>query len=286
MSIISIDVGGTSLKGCIIKNGEITERAAVNSAPYIAQKNMMNGIYDVIGKLISPEVEGVAVSTAGDTDPYNGKIVYATENIPGYSGTPVKKLIEEKYGLNCSVINDVHAALLSELTNFKQYNKVAMITIGTGIGGAYAENGKIVFGEKFNAARFGHLLYEENGKLCTCGKRGCIEQYVSAKALSELINKNGISCNLKEFFAKVNGGEDMAKKVLCIYLEMLAKAIEIIYVNSLFDVLIIGGGITGSSEIWLPELKKLTDKNIQIAVNRNDAGLLGAYLWYAETRLK
>lgn len=183
MNVLALDVGGTAIKSALILDGTIIESHEFPSdgklgGPYVVQ-NMMNAVdsydnYDVI-----------SISTTGQVDSENGLIIYANENVPNYTGTKLRELFEQKYKKPVFVENDVNAAAIGE-GNYgagKGEKDFLCLTYGTGIGGAIVIDHHVYKGSRGVAGEMGHIITHINGLPCSCGKRGCYEQYASTTAL-------------------------------------------------------------------------------------------------------
>ena len=102
--------------------------------------------------------------------------------------------------------------------------RVVMLTLGSGVGGGYYANGEIVSNKENDYGRFGHICLEENGRECTCGKRGCIEMYLSGRAIHRDADKMGIDG--ADIFRKYLAGRLQSKnngKFMCITLPDFRK---------------------------------------------------------------
>ncbi|MCL2369755.1 MAG: ROK family protein [Firmicutes bacterium] len=286
MEYICVDIGGTEIKGGITKSGSLPtmleKRTSVLTNAEKGFDEIIFSLDSLIDFFYSKRTAGIAISSAGTINPYSGKCIYATQNLPGFTGFNIKNYIEKKYSVRCSVINDGQAALLGEATYgvAREKKNIAMMTLGTGVGGAYFAD-DIVFGEDFSFGRFGHLCFVKEGRLCNCGKLGCVEQYVSTSVLIEDAREKLAVSNGKEFFEHIRANNIQAHKILESFLGDLASVL--LKINELVDVklFVIGGGVTGSADLWIPRLQKiLPTKNIVVAQLGNDAGMLGAFEWH------
>ncbi len=286
MRILTFDIGGTNIKYGICNEKFLL--SDVHSVPTEASKGgqyIINKVLDIIETY--DNIDRIAISTAGQVDSESGIVVYATDNIPYYTGMMVKKMIETKTGIPTFVENDVNSAALGE-ANFgaaKGFTDFICLTFGTGIGGAIFLNGKLYKGGHSSAGEFGHLITHAGGKSCTCGGEGCYEQYASAKALSQAVEKvAGKPLNGFQIFSKENFENPEIRHAVDIWIDEIILGLKsLIYV---FDpqLIVLGGGIM--NEKYIIELidrkiyKELMEnfKNVKIVNSQlgNDAGLLGA----------
>lgn len=285
MRILAFDIGGTFIKyGVLNEKFQFEEEHKI---PTEAKKGGQALIEKVIGIIESyNNIDRIGISTAGQVDSENGVVVYATDNIPYYTGMTVKKLIENKTGIPTFVENDVNAAAIGE-AQFgvaKGYNDFICLTYGTGIGGAIYLNGEIYKGVGSSAGELGHMIVHAGGKQCTCGGEGCYECYASAKALLNAVERvtkeplDGFKIFEKANFERPEIRSEIDKWID----EIILGLINIIYVFNP-PLIVLGGGIM--NEDYIIDLidrkiyNKLMDNyrkvNIVRAKNGNKSGLLG-----------
>ena len=285
--VIGIDIGGTKINGAIIsENGEILKRSSIPTFSNNSNELVVDRIKTLIDDLIVDEVQAIGIATAGFIDSENGIIVFAG-NIEGFTGLHLKEVIESYVNIPVYVGNDANGAALAEkwLGEAKSYNSFVMLTMGTGLGGAIYHN-KLGFweGSNFQGAELGHIVLYPNGRLCTCGQKGCAEKYIAGSALS---------INYEELTGKSITGPEIINRLeeddnAKIALNRLAKDLGI-YLSSIKNIfdpegLIIGGGFIESANHWLDiaidsyesYCNRPEGMKISIAKFLNDAGFLGA----------
>lgn len=274
--VVALDIGGTFIKSGVFENGKL---GAVMKTPTGAGslEEIKRSVSEAVEYHLVGGAEGIAASSAGDFDPYRGVCTFATDNLKGYSGFALKAWLEEKYGVRASALNDGHAAMLGEAKSRALKEAAVMLTLGTGVGGAYFDGRKVVFGEDFRYGRFGHLVMRDNGKLCGCGQCGCIESYISATALTKLCAAAGTAPE-KVFYEE----RRECRAVVNEWLDALCEAMETVFRAQEYDLMIFGGGVCASAERWLPLLGAKTERRAEVSKLGNSAGLTGAYLWWCE----
>jgi glucokinase-like ROK family protein len=145
-------------------------------------------VYTLIDKLLAVSdkpIRGIGIGTPGLMDPQNGMIRRAV-NLD-WRNLPLRRLVEERYNLPCYIANDCQAAALGEYTfahNSSNKNLV-VIKVGRGIGSGIVLNGQLYYGDGCGAGEIGHLVVIDDGELCTCGNRGCLETLASSRALAK-----------------------------------------------------------------------------------------------------
>ena len=282
MLTIGVDVGGTSIKSALIevgnsKNVDSYEILKFFSLPTEALKGR-DAIVDNIVRSITQfgcldECEAVSVASAGTIDWDSGKVTFATQALPGFTGLELSKTLSEKLGRRVVAINDAVGALIGEgmLGAGKKYGSVMMFTLGTGLGASFLKDKKLD-AQSVVDTRLGHLCLYENGRDCLCGKKGCAEAYVSATALKKYGNEN-----LYHLFKATDA---VQRKVMTDFYKNLTKvALKSVELYKP-DLIIVGGGVIELAEYWwqsfLKEYKSNCNTPVACASLGNKAGVLGS----------
>ena len=285
MKHIGIDIGGTSIKGAVIENGAVTARAKRSTDTSRGRDSIKDCIFEVIKSLL-PLIgtdAGIGIGSAGDIDPYEGKVLYATDNLPGFTGFEIKKDVESAFNRRSFVVNEAVAAFIGEsfFGAAKDCKNAVMLTLGTGLGGAASINGKLLTGSNFHAARIGHIPLHIGGRECTCGKIGCAEQYVSATGLMRTANELDCQCfNCNEVFKKAADGDENCREAVKLFISDFCTVADTVKCIFDPDCIVIGGGLIELKQYWLEDflnaLPESDAKLIRPAVLGNDAGAIGA----------
>ncbi|MCM8900691.1 ROK family protein [Caldicoprobacter algeriensis] len=283
--VIGIDIGGTKILGGIVEeDGTLLKVKQVGTQAEKGKDAILANLFRLIDDLIAEgRVDGIGVGSAGRIDHKRGVVVYATDNLPGWTGLPLKGIIEDKYQVAVAVDNDVNAAVLGEmwLGAGRNYRDILMMTIGTGVGGAVVADGKLIRGSSCSAGEIGHMILYPEGKQCNCGRKGCLEQYISGTALYKQYNE--LSKNLKvnnawQVFELYKQRDEIAAKVIGDFVRLLS--ISIMSIKNILDpeVFIIGGGVVESKDLWWDDLKTSlgSDINIMSAELGDKATMFGA----------
>ncbi len=188
MLTMVLDIGGTAIKSGLYDNGELS---AVRETPTDAKLGGAHVVERAI-ELIeayreSAGFQRIGISTAGQVDAAVGRIIYANENIPGYTGMELKDIMEKKFRVPVAVENDVNAAAIGEsiFGAGKGVSDFVCLTYGTGVGGAIFVNGKLYSGSSCSAGEFGGIVTHPQERDIAKGGMfsGCYEKYASATAL-------------------------------------------------------------------------------------------------------
>ncbi|MGD6794183.1 ROK family protein [Metabacillus indicus] len=287
MFIAGIDIGGTSIKAMIVDEKKNVHFSFV--LPTAAQdgKNAILKNLFLCIETCSKEyaIQGIGIGTAGRVNVKTGEIVYATDNLPGWEGTKLKELVESEFGLPAAIENDANAALIGEMWTgaAQNYQDAVMLTLGTGVGGAQAIRGRVHHGSGWSGGEWGHSILYPGGKPCNCGLKGCIEQYLSGRALLSRANTESIVIfrNGSEVFEEFEKGNPDIIKVVEGYLDDLVTVLTTLRNGMDPEVILIGGGVIDSRRIWWPLLEsKLAALPFQLYVRPaelgNNAGCVGA----------
>jgi glucokinase len=186
MTALGIDLGGTKLSAALVSDYKLISPPRTVATPEGPDK-IVDAIVKLIQSFQDDSVFGaVGIATAGVVDPETGGIVGATNNLPGWTGTPLKKLIENRTLLPVHVENDANAAAYADTMamNLGERKCVVGITLGTGIGTGIIVKGQVFRGGHLFAAEGGHMRISlANSRLCTCGQFDCWEAYGCGRGL-------------------------------------------------------------------------------------------------------
>ena len=307
---IGVDLGGTNIAVGLVDLGSeriVRQRSIKTNAPRSCE-SISRDIIDICTLLAGEEgialsdLEWIGVATPGIV---KDDVVISAVNL-GWKNARFGDIIREYSNRPAYVANDANAAAYAEAVWGAGKGKKSLVafTIGTGVGGGIVLDGRIWEGKNGFAAELGHIIHEPDGRLCGCGKRGCIEAYCSASALVkdtkeamklhpeskmwDLVEHDIERVSGKTAFIAMAKGDATASGVIDFFVDALASAVSNI-VNILQpDVVCIGGGISREGEtLLLPLRKKVYEKSfgtdssrseIVAASFKNDAGIIGAAL--------
>ena len=273
---IGVDLGGTNLRiAAVDVNGHLVEKVTLGTKVSLGRDHVLNDMCDAIQHLSekyknSAKMLGIGIGVPGIIDMETG-LLRESPNLPGWAEYPVRAEIERRLTTMVILENDANVAAFGEkwLGAAKEHDDMAMLTLGTGVGGGLVLGGKIWHGMNGMAGEFGHTTVEPEGHPCGCGNRGCLEQYASATAVvrmaREAIAEHSSSALARaahedaEFSAKsifnlaIQGDED-AKRIF----RRVGRAIGIVLsamVNSLnLRIYVIGGGVASAWEAFAPSI--------------------------------
>lgn len=304
--ILAFDLGGTNLKyGLGSFDGEILQHSKMKSGgfgtldkvtkPFIEAAEKMTNEADQNGFII----KAIGIGTPGAVEPETGKVLGSSPNIPSIIGVSLKAMLEEETGLPCIVDNDANLATLGEALAGAGvgYKSVIGITLGTGVGGGFVTNGALYRGVHGSAMEIGHSVIDYSGRICNCGKSGCLEAYSGGLALIKRANDLGRVQygNEARHFNKSRPLFEAAKKgyipaVISVNEGVHALAVGISnFINTLDPgCVVIGGGVVFGYQLYWDELLLKIDGMVVDALTGkvpilpaklgNNAGMAGAVL--------
>lgn len=287
---IGIDIGGSHVGIGLVneENNIIIQKEHIWTAE--EKKNFFNSIEIHIKKLINEikeERPDAVIEKIGigfpSADIVNGVVTKngQTINLP--------KILNKEFGIPVYLKNDVKCSGLCEKTigNLKDYNNCIFLALGTGIGGAYFYNDKLVTPNKYQGFEVGHMIIEINGRKCRCGQNGCFEEYGSMRAfrteIEELFNIERVTSF--KMFEIIESGQksEQVNQIIEKYTDFLAVGISNLIKIFEPDAICIGGSFSYYEKIFMPKLENKIQKyllnkipEIIIAKYENDAGIIGA----------
>ena len=191
--VIGLDLGGTnSVFGIVDQRGEIKVTTAIKTQGYEkvedyvkASVDALQVIIDQVGGIENIKAMGIGAPNANF---YKGTIEYAPNLSWGHDCiVPLAELFSEALGIPVALTNDANAAAIGEMTYgvARGMKNFIMLTLGTGVGSGIVINGQMVYGCDGFAGELGHVIMRrDNGRLCGCGRKGCLEAYCSATGVA------------------------------------------------------------------------------------------------------
>lgn len=308
--VIGIDLGGTTAKFAILnQKGEIqtkwsVETDAANEGSMIVP-NLIESINHQLDRfqLTSDDFMGIGMGSPGTVNRVDGTVIGAY-NLNWKTLQPVREQIEKGTGIPFYIDNDANVAALGEQWIGAGNNEpdVAFITLGTGVGGGLISDGNLLHGAIDAAGEIGHVTVEPNGFQCTCGKKGCLEQYASATGIVHLAREmsedyagdsklkyqidDGQKVDSKIIFDLAKEGDDLAVMVVDRFAYYLGFALANVANLLNPSTIVLGGGVSKAGEFLAEKVRKnlvefsfptIRDiTKVKIAELGNDAGVIGA----------
>jgi glucokinase len=196
---IGIDIGGTSIKiGLVDMRGRTLAYRSVATEPREGYSAALERMYAAIGNIIDTlgltlhDVKRIGMGIPGMINAKGGELLGA-HNLPTWDNTPVAALLEDHIGIPVTLVNDANAAAYGEfwIGRGRDHHSLAMVTLGTGVGGGIVVDDHLIGGAHDFGGEVGHLIINasDDSRWCGCGQRGHLEAYCSATAVKNRLNE-------------------------------------------------------------------------------------------------
>lgn len=281
----SIDIGGTAIKyGVINEDGHICIRRETQTEARRGGQAILETVLSIVEECRKTgDISGVCISTAGVVDTKKGEIIHSAPLIPDYKGICYKTAIWERYGLPCEVENDVKCAGLAETVSgsARGSSSVFMLTVGTGIGGCFVLDGKVLRGASDSACEIGYM-HMCGSDLQTLGAASILTKKVTERKGAGPGEWNGW-----RIFQAAETGDRVCIQAIDEMVEILGMGIaNICYVLNPQTV-VLGGGVMAQKEYLKDRIEASVARylipsfaehtSLCFACHGNTAGMLGAF---------
>ncbi|MBO8439320.1 MAG: ROK family protein [bacterium] len=308
--VVGIDIGAQTAKyGIVDARGNVLAQSVIVSNSQPTAEEFINDLCNGIRKLAGNEypldqIRGIGVG-APNGNYYTGTIENAANLTWAKNGTvEFVKMMESQLGVPVALTNDANAAAVGEMTYgaARGMKNFIIITLGTGVGSGIVINGDVVYGHDGFAGELGHTCrVRNNGRICGCGKTGCLETYASAtgvartaRELLELTDRKSILRTLpaenitsKDVFDAAIEGDELAKDIFTFTGRILGEAFADFVAFSSPEAIILFGGLTKAGDLIYKPIVEAMNLNLlpiwkgKIKVlfstlKESDAAILGA----------
>ena len=304
---IGIDIGGTNtVFGLVDAQGNVLSHNGFKTKDYPD----INRYADTLGTHLLQLVEtaggrknirGIGVG-APNANYYTGCIEQAP-NLPWKGIVPLADMLRERTGIAVSMTNDANAAALGEMTYgaARGMKDFIMITLGTGVGSGIIINGQLVYGHDGLAGELGHVIVRPGGRLCGCGRRGCLETYCSATGIVRTVHEVLTSTNepsrlrripleqvtSKDIYDAAEQGDRLALEIFRFTGTILGEAFANFIAFSGPEAIVLFGGLAKAGHYIIDPIREAMEANVmniykgktRLLVSQlkdSDAAILGA----------
>jgi glucokinase len=265
-AVLGLDIGGTKLAAGVVDSTGHVHSFVV--APH-AQRGPDDGLEqlftlgrDAVAESGMPwsEIQAVGIGCGGPLDAERG-VLLAPPHLVGWRDVPVTALAERAFEKPAVLENDATAGAAGEHRFGAGIDRrhLVYLTISTGVGGGVVVGGNLYRGARGNGGEFGHVTVDCNGRLCRgCGRRGCLEAYVSGTSIAERAAEAGlIGATAEDVAAGARDGETRAVQVWNETIDALACGLTSIV--NLFEpeLVVIGGGVSRSGEQLIGPVREI-----------------------------
>lgn len=280
--VMGVDIGGTNtVFGIVDARGNVIASNSIKTKKHPEFNDYLEELYTEATRLIEAndavdKIQGIGIG-APNANYYTGNIDNAV-NLP-WPNLPLAELVSAKFGVPVAITNDANAAALGEMTYgaARGMKDFIMITLGTGVGSSIVINGQVVYGHDGLAGELGHVIVKRNnGRLCGCGRTGCLETYCSATGVARtarefleardqpslLRNLDIDSITSKDVYDAAIQGDQLAKDIFEYTGNILGAAMADMTVFSSPEAFVLFGGLAKSGDLLMKPLKESMDRNM------------------------
>ena len=302
---VGIDIGGTNTafglvdeSGRIVARGNISTRNNSDFQDYVNQ--VSDGIRQLLEQTNDAELSGIGIGAANGN--YFSGCIENAANLPWKGLVKIVESFKNQFGVPVFLTNDANAAAIGEMVygGAKGMTDFIEITLGTGLGSGIVTGGKMLYGHDGFAGECGHVIVERGGRDCGCGRKGCLETYVSAtgvvRTATELLAKRNIDSELRSIpnseltalkvSQAASRGDAIAKEVFEFTGEMLGRALADFVAITSPQAIFLFGGLAKAGEILFEPVRRSMEANmLNIFKNKtkvlpsllgDDAAILGS----------
>lgn len=276
---VGIDLGGTIVKIGLVSNGSIVDCKVLEANMKKGLKSNLPqlklAILDILftNNVRIDQLNGISLAFPGIVDACNSKVISTNEKYDDACQLDLESWCDINFGVPFYIDNDARLATIGEWKYgaAKGINNIVMMTLGTGIGSGVILDGRILYGEHFQAGSLGgHFVVDYKGRKCSCGNIGCAEAYASSFFLSRIIDENeNLSAVFKSKSKEYNfemlfqmADKDENARILITECMKIWAATVVTYIHA-YDpqIVVIGGGIMKSADIILPFIENYVNQN-------------------------
>ncbi len=264
--VLGIDIGGTNIEiGVVERSGDISMTLKYKTASFETAEDFAAALNSFIEQINNDfPISGIGIG-APTANYYTGNIEYAP-NLKWQGIVPLEKIVSQTTGIPTKITNDANAVAHAELAfgGGKNMQHFAVITLGTGLGSGIVVNGKVLYGTNGLAGEFGHTQVYPDGRLCNCGRKGCLETYVSIRGIIETYHELGgkLDLNPQQIYIHAKNNDEIALKTY----EKTAKILgmQLADLVHLFDpqAIFLYGGIANAADLIIPVAKAEMEKHL------------------------
>ncbi|MBQ6647361.1 MAG: ROK family protein [Muribaculaceae bacterium] len=306
--VIGIDMGGTNTAfGIVDARGTVIASSSIKTGKHSKIEDYIDELYTEIHRImVANDAEGKinGIGIGAPNGNYFTGMIEDVINLPWPTPIPLAQLISDKFGIPCLITHDANAAAIGEMTYgaARGLKDFIMITLGTGVGSGIVVNGQLVYGHDGSAGELGHVIMKRNnGRMCGCGRAGCLEAYCSATGVArtareflEIRDEESLlrdydieTITSKDVYDCAVKGDKLAIDIFNYTGTILGEALADFVTFSSPEAFVIFGGLTKSGDYIMNPIREAFDKNIMKVfkgkvkiliseLKESDAAVLGA----------
>jgi len=278
--VIGIDIGGTTTCfGFVDRNGSLLHEAILDTLAHQPARYLVTRLYDAIEKhrsILPPQTILSGIGIGAPNSNYLRGTVENPVNLNWGASTNLVELFRGRYDLPVAVTNDANAAAIGELQFglARGMKHAIVITLGTGLGSGIIVKGELLYGADGFAGELGHTTVDLNGRHCACGKRGCLETYVSAtgicRTVAELLAQrldpsplrevNFSQLTSKQIYEAACSGDAIALAAFDTTARILGMKLADAVAHSSPEAIFLSGGLAAAGDLLLAPTRRYLEE--------------------------
>lgn len=305
--VLGVDMGGTNtVFGIVDARGNVVVNASIKTGTHNEIEHYLDDLTVGMNMLIEQvggkdKIRGIGIG-APNGNYFTGTIDFAP-NLPWKGRIPLAQMIRERMDIPVALTNDANAAAIGEMTYgaARGMKDFIVITLGTGVGSGIVVGGQLVYGHDGFAGELGHMIVRRNGRMCGCGRQGCLETYTSATGVARtareylnirsdeslLRNVDIDTITSKDVYDAAMQGDRLALEIFESTGAILGESFADFVTFSSPEAIILFGGLTKAGDLLLNPIKHHMEKNLLTIfkgktkiifsqLKESDAAVLGA----------
>ena len=280
--VAGVDIGGTNtIIGLVDSEGKIIAEERLSTPDYAFADDFVDALDEKLKSMASglKEINIAGIGIGAPNANFNKGTIELAPNLRWKGIIPLVKLTERRTGLKTRITNDANAAALGEMLfgGAKGMKHFIILTLGTGLGSGIVVDGEVVYGHTGFAGELGHMTVAEGGRVCGCGRRGCLETYASATGLvrtvlallsdrrdpSTLRDLKSTDITSRRVAEAAAAGDVIAVEALDQTARMIALGIANAVIFSSPETIFLFGGLAKAGEALLVPVRRYADELVQ-----------------------
>lgn len=280
--VAGVDIGGTNtIIGLVDSEGNIIAEERLSTPDYAFADDFVIALDEKLKSMVSAlkEINIAGIGIGAPNANFNKGTIELAPNLRWKGIIPLVKLTERRTGLKTRITNDANAAALGEMLfgGAKGMKHFIVLTLGTGLGSGIVVDGEVVYGHTGFAGELGHMTVAEGGRVCGCGRRGCLETYASATGLvrtvlallsdrrdqSTLRDLKSTDITSRRVAEAAAAGDVIAVEALDQTARMIALGIANAVIFSSPETIFLFGGLAKAGEALMVPVRRYADELVQ-----------------------
>ena len=278
--VLGIDIGGTTTAfGFVDRQGALLAEATIPTEAHESAQNLVFRLHEKIEELrasLTPNfcLKGIGIG-APNANYYRGTVEKAV-NLNWGESVNLVELFRKHYDLPVAITNDANAAAIGEMRfgSARGMKHFIVITLGTGLGSGIVVNGELLYGFDGFAGELGHTVVDPAGRVCGCGKKGCLETYVSATGIcrtalalmAERLDSSALrslshdTMTSRDIYAAAREGDPIALEAFNVTARILGMKLADAVAHLSPEAIFLLGGLAGAGELLFKPTKKYLEE--------------------------